>query len=400
MTMRILPPDAAAADGAAAPAEPAMHHALWRLIASGRRSPDAILDFLAQNESPLVDPWSLTFLFHGEADVVYLMRFIHGAADGLPLARIEGTDLWHLRLPVEPGARFEYKLDVVRGGHSEWITDPLNPNRAKDPFGANSVAMGFDYERPEWSKPRGAPPGRFEEIAVASAAFGETRDVRVYLPAGYAADRRHPLLVVHDGDDFVNFANLTTVLDNLIDAGDIPPVVAALTQTPHRMDEYVHGRRHARFLTKEVLPLIEERYALEREAGGRVLLGASLGAVVSLSTAWRTPGVYGGLILKSGSFILDEAKLDRRPHPVFHRIARLMRVLRLAPDLPGTRAFVSTGELEGLADENRALALFLRERGVDVLFKSAWDGHHWHNWRDQLRDGLTWVLRPDDTKTG
>jgi enterochelin esterase family protein len=35
----------------------------------------------------------------------------------------------------------------------------------------------------------------------------------------------------------------------------------------------------------------------------------------------------------------------------------------------------------------------LRPRGVDVLFKSAWDGHHWHDWRDQLRDGLTWVLR-------
>ena len=74
--------------------------------------------------------------------------------------------------------------------------------------------------------------------------------------------------------------------------------------------------------------------------------------------------------------------------PVFHRIARVMRALRRAPPLPPTRAFVSTGELEGLADENRALASFLRERGVDVLFKSAWDGHHWHNWRDQLRDGL------------
>ena len=61
---------------------------------------------------------------------------------------------------------------------------------------------------------------------------------------------------------------------------------------------------------------------------------------------------------------------------------------------PTRATFVSTGELEGLADENRALAEFLRERGADVLFKSAWDGHHWHNWRDQLRDGLTWVLRP------
>jgi enterochelin esterase family protein len=81
---------------------------------------------------------------------------------------------------------------------------------------------------------------------------------------------------------------------------------------------------------------------------------------------------------------------------VFHRAARLVRALRRAPKLPPTRAFVSTGELEGLAEENRALANFLRDQGVDVLFKSAWDGHHWHNWRDQLRDGLVWALgRPN-----
>ena len=31
--------------------------------------------------------------------------------------------------------------------------------------------------------------------------------------------------------------------------------------------------------------------------------------------------------------------------------------MRRAPRLPGTRAFVSTGELEGLAEENHALAI-------------------------------------------
>ena len=30
----------------------------------------------------------------------------------------------------------------------------------------------------------------------------------------------------------------------------------------------------------------------------------------------------------------------------------------------------------------------------------AWDGHHWHNWRDQLRDGLRWVLRGEANGEG
>ena len=124
-------------------------------------------------------------------------------------------------------------------------------------------------------------------------------------------------------------------------------------------------------------------------------LNAGLWKELEQRIATSYPGRFGGLVLKSGSFIFDEGKLHRRPHPVFRRIARLVRAFHRARPLTGVRAFVSTGELEGLASENRALACFLRERGVDVLFKSVWDGHHWHNWRDQLRDGLRWVLRRD-----
>ena len=372
-----------------------LHPAIARLIAKGSPEAEEVDAFLAGREFPLTEPGAATFAFRGEADHVHLTRWIHAGADRQPFARVPGTDLWLLRLPVEDGGRFEYKLAIGRRGHEELVNDPLNPARAGDPFGENSVAGTFGYARPAWSEPRGAAAGRIEPLKVESAAFGEARDERVYLAAGYDPARAYPLVVIHDGEDFATYADLTTVLDNLIDAGDIPPAVVALVQTRDRMGEYTGNRRHARYLVRELVPALASRYPLAERPEDRVLLGASLGAVASLATAFRFPGVFGGLVLNSGSFILDEKKLARRPHPVFFRIARLVKALRRAPRLPGTRAFVSTGELEGLADENRALAEFLRERGVDVLFKSAWDGHHWHNWRDQLRDGLTWVLRPE-----
>jgi len=197
---------------------------------------------------------------------------------------------------------------------------------------------------------------------------------------------------VHDGNDFVDYASLVTCLDNLIESGDIPPLIAALVQTKDRMEEYPRGRRHARYIVLELLPALETGYSITTRERERVLLGASLGAVASLSTAFRFPGVFGGLFLASGSFVLDERVLEGRRHPVFVRVAKLVKALRRAPTLPPTRAYVSAGELEGLASENRALADFLDERGVDVRFDLAWDGHHWHNWRDRLRDGLMWVL--------
>ncbi len=368
------------------------HSQIAELLANGQPAPGAIDDFLANHEFPLVEPGAATFAWRGAADHVDLLRWIH-AGERAPFEPVSGTDLWLLRLPVMDGGRFEYKLAIGRHGGEEWILDPLNPARARDPFGENSECRTYGYTRPEWSGPRSAPAGCIEAVEIGSAAFGERREERVYLPSGYAAERPYPLVIIHDGQDFVSYADLSVSLDNLIDAGDIPPVVAALVQTRDRVGEYARGHRHARYLVRELLPVLQSRYRISEEPEDRVVMGASLGAVASLSTAFRYPGVFGGLVLQSGSFILDERKLEHRPHPVFHRIARLVRALRRAPQVPGARAFVSTGELEGLAEENQALANFLRERGINVLFKSAWDGHHWHNWRDQLRDGLMWVLR-------
>lgn len=378
----------------------AVHPIVARLVAVPAPDPAEIDALLAKQPVPLVEPGAVTFVYRGSAEHVDLVQFIRAGADRSPLQRVPDTDLWVLRLAVEDGGRFEYKLALRRDGHEAWITDPLNAARAGDPFGENSVCRTYGYERPAWTRPQGAPAGRIEALDVDSSVFGGERQDSLYVPAADAPPGGYPLLVIHDGDDFMTYADLAVSLDNLIAAGDIPPLIAAMVQSRDRMAEYPRGRRHARYIAQEVLPAVAGRFRFSERAEDRVLLGASLGAVASLATAFRYPGVFGGLVLKSGSFILDDEKLGQRPHPVFHRVARLVRALRRAPNLPPTRAFVSTGELEGLADENRALAEFLRARGVDVLFKSAWDGHHWHNWRDQLRDGLMWVYRTDeDNKT-
>jgi enterochelin esterase family protein len=371
------------------------HPDLAALRADGAPSPETLDAFLAGREVPLAEPGALTFLWRGEAREVELLRWIHAGIDATPFVRLPGTDLWHLRLPVEDRGRFEYKIKVVRDEGESWDLDPLNPHRAADPFGENSVAMSHGYARPDWSVPGGAPEGELRELDVDSAIFGHVRRERIYLPAGYDENRPYPLVVIHDGGDYDDYAELTTSLDNLIEAGDVPPLIALLIQAGDRMDEYPRGRRHARYVVQELLPALEARHAVSERAGDRVLMGASLGAVASLATAFRFPGAFGGLILKSGSFILDPEKLRHRTHPVFDRVERLVRAIERAPDLPPTRAFVSTGELEGLADENRALAEALRARGMEVRFQSSWDGHHWHNWRDQLRDALMWVLRED-----
>ena len=79
--------------------------------------------------------------------------------------------------------------------------------------------------------------------------------------------------------------------------------------------------------------------------------------------------------------------------------ARIMAAFREDPGDLADRIFVSCGVYEGLIEENRALVPFLRAHGADVLFVEARDGHHWQNWRDQLRVGLAWVF-PDAPDAG
>lgn len=377
-------------------AEGSTHAAVTQLLLRAVTE-QSLQQFIRDNEFPLVEPGAITFAWTGHADNVSLLRWIHGGVDKLDFTRLPDTPLWLLRLEVNDNGRFEYKLGTIRDGHEEWILDPLNRSRAGDPFGVNSVCKTYGYERPEWTRPMNSAEGQIERLPVGSSVFRETREEQVYLPAGYdvgnEASKAYPLIIIHDGADFVTYAHLQVSLDNLIASGTIPPLIAALVQTRDRAGEYSRGRRHARYLVNDLLPTLEQHYNLSVRAEDRVLLGASLGAVASLATVFRYPGVFGGVLLHSGSFVLDEQKLSGRTHPVFRRVARLVKAFKRAPNMPEIRAFVSTGELEGLASESAALAELLQENGTTVLFKSSWDGHHWHNWRNQLRDGLVWVLQ-------
>ncbi len=372
----------------------AQHPAIAALLSAGPPPADVIDAFLAFHDLPITEPGAATFAFRGEATRVELVR---AGADSArtDLFRVPGSDLWILRLPVEQDDRFEYTLAVHRDGRAELIVDPANPHRIGDATGERSVCRSHGNHRHVRAETDGAPAGLIETVAVSSETFGATREEQVYLPPGYAPEGIYPLVVIHDGAAFAAPADVAAALDSLIASGDIPPVVVTCVQTRDRSGAYHGARRHGRYLVTELLPVLAARYALSLLPHDRVLVGTGLGAVASISTAVRYPGAFGGLVLKAGAFVLDQGKLTTSPRPVFHGTARLTRGLQRAGTLPATRAFVSAGDLAGPAPESRALASFLLERGADVRLASPSAGDNRQNWRDQLRDGLKWVLRPE-----
>jgi enterochelin esterase family protein len=361
-------------------------------LAAGPKTREAVDAFFATHAFPIVEGPAITFVWRGEAEAVHLKHWVFGLPSSQQLGRVEGTDVWHLTLELPPESRVEYKLEVVRGGHGEWIQDPLNPNRARDPFGANSVAHGTGYQVPEWTRrDPGAAPGRLEEITTDSGVFGR-RNTVVYLPARFRRTRRYPLLVVHDGHDYLRYASLGAVLDNLIARLEIPDMVVALTSSHDRLVEYASDDRHARFLTDDLVPHLERLYPLDGQPQTRCLMGASFGAVAALSTAWRRPGFYGRLLLQSGSFTFTDIGDRNHRGPLFDPIVAFINQFRAHPMAVAERVFVSCGMYESLIYENRSLVPMLQSTGMDVRYVEARDGHNWENWRDRLREGLSWLF--------
>lgn len=369
-----------------------MSLAIERLTRQPSPSAEEIDRFLAEHDFPIVEDSTVTFVYRGAADSVLLQHFIYGLETSQPFQRLEGSDLWYLVVELPEKSRLQYKLNVRNGSGDNWILDPLNPQRARDPYGANSVALSAGSERPEWTHPDpDARSGTLQEVSLHSDAFGEERFVRLYWPARARRTRRYPLLIVHDGSDYLRFSGLKTVLDNLIHRLEVAPMIVALTDSGARLREYADDRAHARYLAEELVPFLEKELPLRAEPEARGLMGASFGAVATLACAWRYPGLFGRLLLQSGSFAFTDIGKHRRG-PAFDPVVEFVNAFRENPGRPSEQVFLSCGTYESLIYENRSMVPFLQETGMTVRYVEARDGHNWENWRDRLREGLSWLF--------
>ena len=349
-------------------------------------------DFLAGRQIPIVEGRHCTFLFRGEADEVYLAQRIVGLPSRMPMRRVAATTLWYVVLKVPERSRINYQIEVKRGEHVERFNDPLNSKLSHSPFGAISVCFSFGYTNPEWTFPDSdALPGELTEFVVESRALERECRVTLYLPPGFSRTASYPLLVVHDGGEFLQYAAAKVVLDNLIHRGEIAPTIAAFLYPKDRLVEYANSAGHARFLTNELLPHLQTEFPLVGNRSGRTLLGASFGAIAALSTAYSSPSTYGSLVLMSGSFVFADAGTDHGGGPAFDPVVQFVNRYRERPRRVAERLFISCGLYEPLIIPNRSIVPIFESAGMRVRYVEARDGHSWENWRDRLRDALLYV---------
>ena len=280
---------------------------------------------------------------------------------------------WRLTFARPEVDRLEYLIGV----DGSFEPDPANDLRAPGPFGDKSVIEWPEYQRPAWLDSI-ADAGPVEQIEVRCRRLVARVPVLLYStpePPGPEA----PLLVVHDGPEYAEYAAFTRFLDAMSWEERIPPLRAALVQPVDRNETYSASALYAGALVRELLPEIAKR----APHGSRIGVGASLGALAMLHAHVRHPKAFDGLLLQSGSFFRQRHDKQESDFPRYQRITRFVgSVLRGAEAGRTIPVAITCGTGEENRANNEDIAAALTEQGYAAWLAGVRDGHTWTGWRD------------------
>jgi enterochelin esterase-like enzyme len=306
-----------------------------------------------------------------------------------PTFHRDGDD-WVATVPAPPVDRLEY-LFVVRApdGTESMVLDPTNPASVAGVFGDHSVLELPGYQPPAWlshtSEPWSAQPVAVEARDAGLAVRGE-----VLTPPGSTPTDPLPLLVVHDGPEYVRLARLLDLLDWSA-TGDAGVRCRVLALQPVDRDRaYAASAAYTDALVRHALPAVRD---LATTTGPLVGLGASLGALALAYAQATHPGTFAGLMFQSGSFFLPRFDAHEVRFSGYQAVVAATAGLHADPSpLAGTVVRLTAGLGEENLDNNRALADRLAGLDVDAELAVGRDGHSYTAWRDLLDPALPRLL--------
>ena len=297
---------------------------------------------------------------------------------------------WVCRIPRPPVDRMEYLISATGPNGADFMCrDPGNPSFARGVFGDHSVVEFAQYRPPTWLG-QAVPNGATEPLLVTDNAAQIVLTGDLWVPAGSLSEDQLPLLVVHDGPEYVDLAGLLSYLGWLWrdQAGLLCRVL--LLKPVDRDRSYSASPGYARALMEHALPRVCSQF---NTAPGLVGLGASLGALALMHAAVTHPGRFAGLLLQSGSFFTARYDAHEQRFGHYERVCRFVEDATAdSTGLSGTGVAMTCGTGEENLDNNRLFASRLRSAGADVSLIENRDGHNYTAWRDCLDPALAVLL--------
>jgi enterochelin esterase-like enzyme len=308
------------------------------------------------------------------------------------------TDLLFKTYHALPDVRTTYRLAV----NGEAQPDPLNPRRQVLPWAEDSfyptASVSSLLELPAappqpWVAPRpGVRRGQVTAQRLHSRVLEDERPLSVYTPPGYAAaDGPYDLLVLFDRWAYVDVMPGPTILDNLLDAGVLRPLVAVMvgnTGWAARCAELPCNPAFAEFFAAELVPWIRGQYAVSVDPARTTVGGLSYGGLAAAYLGLLHPELVGNVLSQSGSF-------QWKPEGAVE-FGWLIRQYALRPAVP-VRFYLAAGRQENFTDRgdrpslllaNRHMRDVLQAKGYPLHYAEFAGGHDMLSWQGNLAEGL------------
>src|SRR5437763_6611013 len=170
--------------------------------------------------------------------------------------------------------------------------------------------------------------GTVVDLGVLQSKYADPRRVVVWLPSGYRAHgRKYAVLYMHDGQNLFDKATagygmewqIDETLDRLIREKKVrPTIVVGIWNTPKRLQEYVPSKAfnglpptyrekvralyggdplsegYLKFIVLELRPMIDRRFNVKTDRADTVIIGSSMGSLISLYAIDEYPRICGG----------------------------------------------------------------------------------------------------------
>jgi len=170
--------------------------------------------------------------------------------------------------------------------------------------------------------------GTIVDLGVVQSKYTDPRRVVVWLPTGYKPHGpKYAVLYMHDGQNLFDKATagygkeweIDEHLDRLIAQKKVrPTIVVGIWSTPKRLQEYVPAKAfdhlppaymdrvrglyggnplsdgYLKFLVRELKPRIDARFNVRTDRANTIVMGSSMGALISLYAIDEYPKVFGG----------------------------------------------------------------------------------------------------------
>ncbi len=335
---------------------------------------DSFMTYARTKGIPFIEHDTIAvFLYRGSATSVQIAGDFTFWGAGPSFTKISGTNMFYYKRQFERNARMDYK--IIAG--SNWILDPENLNQVPGGYGPNSELRMPDYVMPwEIQKIQGITYGTLSSITIHSDTLNRNYSVRIYLPPGYDTGKEYPSVYFQDGSDYLNFASAANILDNLIEAKMIEPVIGVFVIPTNRNNEYALSERfkYRNFFAKELVPYIDENYSTAGSREMRLVLGDSYGGNISVLIAVGYPELFGHLGIHSGAYQNYDYETG------------YMLVNYPESDI---KIYSVWGSYEGSLTENqRQISSAMISNGRDYKYKEYPEGHSWGLWRATLDEIL------------